>query len=79
MKSNYQRTIDKFNYQYSRDKKYITIIEKKLFIYAQRLKLADWRIIRGGDFWEQYNQLTTDFDRKKFTLDNVEKYLNKNQ
>ena len=62
---------------YKKSEKCPSYLRKQLFLKTEKLSLNDWRIIRGGDYWEIRDSLQG-FEQTKFIYNRVSKYLNAN-
>lgn len=52
-----------------------TILDRKLFNHSQNMDIFEWKEIREGDFWEEHDKLSSEFERNSFTLQRVLKYF----
>lgn len=49
--------------------------QKLIFIKSKSFSIADWREVRGGDYWI-IRDSKTEIDRDKFILSRIKEYLN---
>jgi len=51
-------------------------LDKILFNRSLQLSIEDWREIRGGEFWQEYDEIECNIEKHEFTLEKIDSYLN---
>jgi hypothetical protein len=69
---------DKEIIKWKKDKKNLELCEsyisKQIFLKSLNFNIQDWRQIRNGDYYNEWN-LEKGINKKKYTLNKIEEYI----